>query len=192
MGGDGVAVGVVGGVLHGGEVLHVHVVGHHHQTAGVLAGGAAHTHTALCQTVHLGIGGGLALLLQILLHHAEGGLFRQGADGTGPEHLGLAEHLDGVTVGLGLIFAGEVQVDIRHLAAAVAQEGLEGDVKAVLFQLGAALGTDLVGHVRAAAVLGILLELHILTLRAVVVGRQGVHLGDAGHIGHQRRAHRPS
>ena len=189
MGGNGVAVGVVGGVLHGGEVLHVHVVGHHHQTAGVLAGGAAHTHTALCQTVHLGIGGGLALLLQILLHHAEGGLFRQRTDGARPEHLGLAEHFDGVAVGAGLILAGEVQVDIRHLAAAVAQKRLKGDVKAVLFQPRAALGAVLVGHVCAAAVLGIGLELHVLAVGAVVVGRQRVHLGDAGHIGHQRRAY---
>ena len=35
-------------------------------------------------------------------------------------------------------------------------------------------------------------ELRMAALGAAVVGRQGVDLGDARHIGHQRRAHRAS
>ena len=142
MGGDGVAVVGVRRVLHRAEVLHVHVVRDHHQAAGVLAGGPADAHAALGQAVLLRLAGGDAVLLQVLLHKAVGGLFRQGTDGAGPEHLGLAEHLDGVAVGPGLVLAGEVQVDIRHLAAAEAQEGLKGDVEAVLDVFRAALRAD--------------------------------------------------
>ena len=87
--------------------------------AGVLAGGAADAHAALGQAVYLGIAGGEAPLVQVFADKAEGGFLRQGTDGAGPEHLGLAEHLDGVAVCPGLVLAGEVQVDIRHLAAAV-------------------------------------------------------------------------
>ena len=189
MGGDGIALRIVGGVLHSGEILHVHVVRHHHQAARMLAGGAPHAHAALSQPVHLGVGGRLSPLLQILFHHAEGGLFRQRTDGTGAEHLGLSEHLDSVLVSAGLIFAGEVQVDIRHLAAAVAQERLKGDIKAVLDVLFPAHRADLVRHVRAAAVAAVCDELRIFALGAAVVGRQGVHLRDARHVRHQTGAH---
>ena len=189
MGGDDVAVGGVGGVLDGAEVLHVHVVGDHHQAAGVLSGGALDPHAAQGQAALLGVAGVQAPGLQVLLHVAVGGLLRHSADGSRPEHLGLAEHLDGVAVGPGLVLPGEVQVDVRHLAAAEAQEGLEGDVEAVLHVLSPAHRAVFVRHVRAAAVGAVGDELIVLALGAAVVGRQGVDLGDAGHVGHQGGAH---
>ena len=189
MGGDGIGIIGVRRVLHRAEVLHILVVRDHHQAAGVLAGGAADAHAAKGQAVFLRPAGHDAVFLQILLHEAVGRLFRQRTDGTRPEHLRLAEHFDGVTVSPGLIFAGEVQVDIRHLAAAEAQEGLKGNVKAVLHVLGAADGAHLVRHIRAAAVAAVQNEFAVFALRTAVVGRQGVDLRNAGHISHQRRAH---
>ena len=189
MGGDGIGVVGVRRVLHRAEVLHIHVVGDHHQAAGMLAGGAPDAHAAQCQAVLLRPSGGDAVLLQIFLDKAVGGLFRQGTDGAGPEHLGLSEHLDGVLVGPGLVFTGEVQVDIRHLAAAEAQEGLKGDIEAVFDVLGAADGTDLVRHVGAAAVGAVGDELGVLAVGAAVVRRQRVDLRDAGHVGNQGRTH---
>ncbi len=91
-----------------------------------------------------------------------------------------------------LIFAGEVQVDIRHLAAAVAEEGLERNVEAVLDVFRAADGAQLVGHVRTAAVALVAVELHVAAPGAAVVRREGVDLGDARHVGDERRADRPS
>ena len=87
-----------------------------------------------------------------------------------------------------LILAGEVEVDIRHLAAAEAEEGLERDVKAVLDVLRAALRADLVRHIRAAAVAAVLHEFDVFTVRAAVVRRERVDLGDTRHIGDERRA----
>ena len=77
-------------------------------------------------------GGVDAPLLQVFLGVAESGLLRHRAHGARPEHMALPEELKGIPVGSGLILAGKVQVDIRHLFAAEAQEGLEGDIKAVL------------------------------------------------------------
>ena len=188
MGGDGIGIIGVRRVLHRAEVLHILIVRDHHQAAGVLAGGAADANAAQGQAVFLRPAGHDAVLLQILLHEAVGRLFRQGTDGTRPEHLCLSKHFDGVTVSPGLIFAGEVQVDIRHLAAAEAQEGLKGNVEAVLHVLGAADGAHLVRHIRAAAVAAVQNEFAVFALRTAVVGRQGVDLRNAGHISHQRRA----
>ena len=95
-----------------------------------------------------------------------------------------------MAVGTGLVFAGEVQIDVGHLTAAVAEEGFKRDVKAVLDIGFAAQGTRLVGHIRAAAVAAVGDKLRVFALGAAIVGRQGVHLRDTGHIGHQRRAHR--
>ena len=94
-------------------------------------------------------------------------------------------------VGARLIFAREVEVDIRHLAAAVAEESFKRDVEAVFGILRAADGTHFIGHVRAAAILS-RVELDVAALRAAVVRRQGVDLGDAGHVRYERRADRPS
>ena len=188
MGGDGIGIVSVRRVLHRTEVLHILIVRDHHQAAGVLARGAADAHAAQGQAVFLRPAGHDAVFLQILLHKAVGRLFRQSTDGACPEHLGLSEHFDGVAVSPGLIFAGEVQVDIRHLAAAEAQEGLKGDVEAVLHVLGAADGAHLVRHIRAAAVAAVQNEFAVFALRTAVVGWQRVDLRNAGHISHQRRA----
>ena len=93
-----------------------------------------------------------------------------------------------MAVGPGLVFAGEVQVDIRHLAAAVAQERLKGDVEPVLDVFRAALRAAFVRHIRPAAVAAVGDKFHVAAVGAAVVRRQGVHFGDAGHIGHQRGA----
>ena len=101
----------------------------------------------------------------------------------------LAEELKGVAVSGGLVLTGKVQVDIRHLLAAVAQEGLEGDVEPVLDILGPADGTDRIRHIRAAAVPLPCREIAVLAVGAAVMGRQGVDLGDPRQEGHDRGPH---
>ncbi len=159
-----------------------------HHTAWVLAGGALHPGTALSQTVFLRPRGIAAPLLHVFFHIAEGRLFRHGADGPRPEHMGLTKELKGVPVGAGLIFAGKIQVDVGHLVAAEAQERLKGDMKPVLGVLGPAYGAHRVRHIRPAARPQLLggVKIRVLAVGAAVVGRQGVHLGDPRHEGHQR------
>ncbi len=104
MSGNGVGIVGIRRMLDRAEILHTFVIRNHHQAAGVLTGGTPGPHTAQGQAVLLGPAGGDPILLQVLLHESIGGLLRQGPDGTGPKHLGLAKHLNGVPVGLGLIF----------------------------------------------------------------------------------------
>ena len=62
----------------------------------------------------------------------------------------VAEDLARVPVDARLIFAGKVQVDIRHLVTLEAEEGLERDIKALLGERFSAFRTDLVRQVDAA------------------------------------------
>ena len=192
MGGDNVGIRVIGRVLHRAEIVDLLVLGDDHHAAGVLSGGPFDPGTALGQPQHLRLGGGLASFLQVLFYVAEGGLFRYRADGARPEHVGLSKELKGMAVGAGLVLAGEVQVDIGHLVAAEAQEGLEGDVEAVFFVGSPAHGAHRVGHIGSTAPAPFLgrFEVGMLAVGAAVVGRQGVDLGDARQKGHDRGPHR--
>ena len=129
-------------------------------------------------------------LFQIFLNVAIGGLQRYRADGSRPEDVGRAKQLKGIAVGTGLVFPGEVQVDVRYLVAAKAQKGLEGDVEAVFFIGGAADGAHRVGHICAAviAVFPPIVKVSMLAVGATVVGRQRVDLGNTGEEGHDGRA----
>ena len=183
VGGDDVRVGVIGGVLDRTEVIDFFILGDDHHAAGVLAGGALDPGTADGQAVLLRLGDGPPPLVQVLFHIAEGRLFRHRADGPRPEHMGLAKQFEGIAVGIGLVLAGEVQVDIGHLVAPEAQKGLKGDVEAVLHILRAAHRAHRIRHIRPAAV-GMggvpgIVEVGVLAVGTAVVGRQGVHLGDA-------------
>ena len=192
MRGDDVGVGVVRRVLDRAEVGDVLVLGDDHKAARVLARGALDAHKAQRQAVFLRLGGLDAPLLEILFHIAVGGLLGQGADGASPEHMVGAEERLGIFVGLGLVLAGEVQVDIRRLlVAGEAQEGLKRDVEALPLHARAALRAVLFRHVRAAAVAAVGDELRVAALGADIVRRQGVDLRDAGHVGHDRGADAP-
>ena len=150
---DDVRGRIVRGVLDRAEVRHVHVLGNDHEAARVLAGGALDPDQALGKPVLLRLGGGDVPLFQVLLHVAVGRFLRKRPDRPGAEDVVRAEEHFGVLVGAGLVLAGEVQVDIRRLlVAGVAEEGFEGDVKAVTAQDRPAEGTALFRHIRAAAV----------------------------------------
>ena len=85
--------------------------------------------------------------------------------------MALPEECKGILVGVGLVLPGEVQVDVRDLLAAVAQEGLKGDVETVLHIGRPAHGAHLVGHVRPAAIGLPGGKIRVLALGAAVVGR---------------------
>ena len=193
MGGDDVRVLVIRWVLHRTEVVNLFVLGDNHHAAGVLSGGALDPHTATGQAQHLGKGHVVAAHpLQVLAHIADGGFLRHRADGAGSEHVVAAEELKGVLVGAGLILTGEVQVNVRYLVAAEAQEGLEGDVEAVLGVVRPAHRALHVRHIGAAAVAVLhgVVEVGVLAVGAAVVGGQRVYLSDARHEGHQGGPHR--
>ena len=99
-----------------------------------------------------------------------------------------AEHLDAVGVGSGLILTGEVEVDIRNLIAAEAEERFKRNVEPVFIELRAALGADRVRQIRAAGAVVRHLEGGKLALGTPVVRREGVDLRNARHKSDNGRA----
>ena len=137
-------------MLHRAEIIDLLILGNDHHTAGVLARGALYIHAASGQPQHLGKGhAGPSHQLQVLFRIADGRFLRHSTDGTGSEHMILSEQLKGIAVGLGLIFAGKVQIDIGYLIPAETQEGLEGNVETVLLVRGSADGAVHVRHIRS-------------------------------------------
>ena len=177
---------VVRRVLDGAEIVDLVGVRHNDHAAGVLTRGALDAGAAQSQAVLLGVVHRAAALIQILFHIAVGGLVLNTGYGACLEHIGFAEQLLGVAVHVGLVLAGKVQVDIRLLVAVEAEKGLEGDVVAVHQHPGAAVGAVFIRQVKAVIHAAVGDELAVLALGAAIVGRQAVHLRDAGEVGHGR------
>ena len=158
----------------------------------MLAGGAAHAYAAGRKAVFLCPAGISAMLRQVFLGISKGCFFCNRANRACPEHMGSAKHFRTVSMGSGLIFAGEVQVDIRYLITAEAQEGLKGDVKAILFHPTAAVGTLEVRQISAAVITFRHIQDRKLAfrIRAAIMGLEGIHLCDAGHKCHDGRSDR--
>ena len=131
MGGQQTARHVICRVLDGTEIVDLVGVRHNDHAAGVLAGGTLDAGAAQRQAVFLGVVHGALPLVQILFNVTISGFILNTGHRAGLEHVGLAEQLLGVAVHIGLVLAGEVQVDIRFLIAVEAKEGLEGNVVAV-------------------------------------------------------------
>ena len=190
VGGQQAARHVIGRVLDGAEIVDLVGVGHDDHAAGMLAGGALDAGAAQRQAVLLGVVDRSPPLFQIFFDVAIRRFVLNAGHGAGLEDVGLAEQLFGVAVDVGLVLAGEVQVDIRLLVTVKAQESLERDVVAVHEHPGAAVGAVFVRQVEAVIHAAVGDELAVFALRAAVVGRQAVDLRDAGEVGHSRRADR--
>ena len=186
VGGQQAARHVIGRVLDGAEVVDLVGVGHDDHAAGVLAGGALDAGAAQRQAVLLGVIDRSPPLFQIFFDVAIRRFVLDAGHGAGLEDVGLAEQLFGVAVDVGLVLAGEVQVDIRLLVAVKAQEGLERDVVAVHEHPGAAVGAVFIRQVEAVVHAAVGDELAVSALGAAVVGRQTVDLRDAGEVRHSR------
>ena len=151
----------------------------------MLPGGTLDAQKMLAHALDLGAALSDALLFVVFVDDGAADVVLDGLDRAGLEGLPFSENDFGVGVGLRLVFAREVQVDVRLLVALEAHEGLEGDVAAVFQKLRSALRTDLVRHVPAGVVLigaGLLgVEFRIAAVRAAVMRRQRIHFRDLVH-----------
>ena len=86
----------------------------------------------------------------------------------------MSEDLAGVPVDARLILARKVQVDIRHLVALKAEEGLERNVEALFGEWLAAFRADLIGQIDTAGVC--LVPLEIFVIRAQIVRGERIYL----------------
>ena len=158
----------------------------------MLARGALYPRAAHRKAVFLGVVHGFAAFLQIFFHIAIGRFILHTRNRARLEHIFLAEQALGVAVHLALVFAREVQVDIRLFIAVEAQKGFKGDIVAVHQHMGAAVGAVFIRQVKAVAHAAIGDKFTVLAVGAAVMRRQAVHLGNAGKVRHGAGANRAS
>ena len=192
MGGDLIGIGVVRRVLDGTEIPDLILLGDDHQTAGVLAGSTAHAHTTCGKTVNFRRGRRLSPLGQVFFYIAVSGFFCHRTHGACPENMGFSEHFRTVGMGICLIFAGEIQVNIRHFIAAESKKGFKGNIKAFLCIGRTTFGADRIRQVCAALKALGHIKGSVFTLRVgtAVMGREGVNLCNARHKRYNGRANR--
>ena len=153
----------------------------------MLSRGAPHTDTALHKAVNLALSLSGPVLLKVVFHIAEGRLFRQGTYCACAERLPFSEDDLRIGVRRALVLTRKVQVDIRLFVSLKAEEGLKGNIKAVFSHFCAAVRADLIRHVAACGARKLLrnfrVEVRVAAIRAYIMRRQGIHLGNAGRIG---------
>ena len=130
------------------------------------------------------------LLFGVFADKADGRFIRHGGDGTGLKDVVLAEQRFRVAVGVALVLTGEIQIDIRRFVAVETQKGFKRNGVAVAVVFGAANGALLRRKVKARAVAAVRNEFAVFAVRADIMRRQRVYLGNTGDIGHERRADR--
>ena len=153
----------------------------------MLSGRTADTGTALYNTVDLTVTLVLSPLFIIIFHITKCSFFRKSTNGSCLKCLALSEDNLRVPVGIGLIFSGKVQVDIRLLVTFKSEECLKRDVKPLFVHLGTTLRTDLIRHVTPCHTCvffylrGIKITVFTVRIRAEIMRRQRIYLRDTGH-----------
>ena len=188
MGGDDIRIRVICGMLHRTDIVNLDFLGHDNYAAGMLPRCAAHARAARRKAVFLGARALDAALIHILFDVTVRGFFRDRADRACAEHMVVPENLACIPVNARLIFTREIQVDIRHFIALETEKRLERDVKSLFGQRFSAIRTDFIRQIDAAGVF--LVPLDVFIIRAQIVRRKRVYLGDIRHKRRKRRADR--
>ena len=142
-------LGVLRWVLYGCKGVHILSHRKHDYTARVLSRGSFDAYTACNNAVDLAVFFRLIFLFKVFFDISESGLIRETGYRSRAVGLPLAEDDLRVFMRLCLVFAGEIEVDIRFLISLKAQKGLEGNVEAVLYKLRSAYGAFFVRQVAA-------------------------------------------
>ena len=192
MGRNDAAVLLVGRVLDRREMMDVHVAGNDHDAARMLARRILDARAAGDEAVDVSVVDLDTLGVGPLHDVAISRLILDGADGPGAEDVVLAEQFFRIFMGFRMVFAGEIEVDIRNLVAVEAQENSERDVVAILVERRAAMGADLVRQVETAAHFAVRKEFAPLALGADIMRRQGVDFGNVRHGRHEGRTDGPT
>ena len=183
MGRDNIGRHIICRVLDGSEGVDVFTQWQNDDSTRMLAGTAADTGTARQQALDLTVALGDPFIFKIMFHIAVGGLVGHGRYGACLEGLLVAENDLGVGVGFGLVFSGEVEVDIRFLIPLEAQEGLERNIKTILVKLLSAVGALAAGHIDSALTLVFhdqrRVKIGKMAVCAVIMRRQGIDFCDS-------------
>ena len=159
----------------------------------MLSGTPSDSSTPLDNPVNLAVSLPLSPLLIVILHIAERRLICQGSYRARTVGLASAEDDLRILVGVTLIVAREVKVNIRLLVPLESKERLERNIESVLNQLLPADRAVLIRHIPSAAAGKcphfFRLEVAVMAMLAVVMRAQGIYLGNSRHRRHEGRAY---
>ena len=185
VGRDDIGRHIVCGMLDRGECVDILPQRQDNDSARMLTGASPYTRTTREKPFDLAVSLCDTLIFEIVLYISVCGLVRHGGDRTGLKGLFVTENNLGIGVCLCLVLSRKVQVNIRFLISFESQEGLEGDIKAVLVQFFSASGALHAGHIDAAFPLVLSdqfgVKICVVAVCAVIVGREGVDLCDPRH-----------
>ena len=176
---------IIGRMLNRRKIIDIMIGRNDQYSAGMLTGCSLDLKTAGDQIVDLGIGTHSSMLFQIMPDHTVCGLLCQSSHGTGTINMIFTEHFTYIGMSLGLIFSGEVQIDIRFLIPVKSQENFKGDLLSVLFESGTADRTIPFRQVKTAhtgnspGFFGI--KVCKMTFRAIIMRFQRIDFRNACH-----------
>ena len=183
MGGYHAAFRLVGRVLDRREGINIFSLRQHHNAPGMLARGLSGSLQAHGNALDLAAALRHVPLFKIFISIGLGGLLRYAQHSSRFKGITLAEEHLRIFMGLVLELSGEVQIDIRFLVPLKAQEGFKGNVKAIGNHGRSAMRAVHRRHIRPGPP-GVfpgffVVENAVFALRAAVMGRQGIHFGNA-------------
>ena len=145
--GNDVTVYIVCRMLHRGKLLNFLSNRKYNNTSRMLSCGTADSGASLYNSINLTVTFMHAALFEIVFHITERRLLRKGTDGSCFEGLAFTEDNLCVSVGVCLVFTGEVKVNIRLFISLESKESFERDIKSLFLHLSSTLWTDLVRHI---------------------------------------------
>ena len=155
-------------MLNGSKILCLIAIGNDNHTARVLTRCTLDTGTALAKSVGFSVVYASFTLFKVFFNEAESCFIGNGTYRTRFKNVGNAEKLFGVSVGVELIFARKVKVDIGRFVALEAEEGFKRNVVAVSNHRNTAMRTVLWRQIKAGADLTVEEKLTVLTLLAKI------------------------
>ena len=119
------AVGLVCRILYGRKLIYIHLLGDNHDTARVLGSSSLDTDDVSGHISKMSLGKGFSPLLAYLAADSISILILISTDRTCLECMRAAEQHADIRMRSGLIFTGEVKIDIRLLVSLESEECLE-------------------------------------------------------------------
>ena len=173
---DIIRVLIICRVLYGAEIIDLIALWHHYHATGMLAGRPFDAGAPLRQAQLLGTVVDNALFLLIFFHIADSRFIRYGSDGAGLKHVVLTKERLCVAVRTALIFAGEVEIDIRGFIAVKAEEGLKRNGVAIPVIIRSADRAFFRRQVKPGAIAAVCNKFTMLALRADIMRFQRIYL----------------
>ena len=179
-------------MLNWSKIFGIHIGRHNNHAAGMLTRCSFNTDTPLNKTFHFSRRNCDSLFFHPFFNKSECSFIGESADCSCFENMGFTEKLFGIAVGIELIFAREVKVDIRLFVTVEAKEGFKRNIMAVTVHGFSAHGTILRRHIVTRTVFAYIEKFTVLAILTYIVGNKRINFGNTGCKGNEGRTNRTS